>query len=482
MTTRRLTNAVVIVTSAIALLVYVLTLAPDLTWENFGGDGGELITAAYTWGVPHPPGYPTYVVLGKLFSVLPMGTIAYRFNLFSAVCMAIASGFVTGTAVSLQENGTQINTDKHGSESVKICVHLCPAIAAGLTFAFAPLVWSQATIAEVYGLNLAVLAALVWALVGKRPSFLIGLLFGLSLTTHPTSIFFAPLVFSLVLKPQWKRLMTGFLLGLTPYLLIFLLARSGSPVIWGNADTIAGWWWLVSGQAYRGYAFGLTMDMLGSRLLDWGWTLLNQFTLLGLPLVIVGGYQFVKRERHIRLVVGGGITAVIIIIYAVTYRPEDAIIFMLPAILLAALFLYPVFRSLEKVALLLPLGLLLLNFSSLNLQQSDLRSRVFETVNTLPAQAIVITPGDTTIFTLWYFQKIETIRTDLVLVDSDFFAFDWYRQQLKRDYPHLDALERDDLVAFETANSQLRTICRISLTPPTLVKSSNSCQIKQTTP
>ncbi len=470
-----------LVTAGLTLLVYSFTLAPDLTWENFGGDGGDLITAAATWGVPHPPGYPTYVLLGKLFSLLPIGTTAYRFNLFSAVCMAVAVGFVAGTAVTLtaiQENGTQMNTDKHGFRSVKICAHLCPSIAVGLAFAFAPLVWSQATIAEVYGLNLAMLAALVWALVGKRPSFLIGLLFGLSLTTHITSIFFAPLVLFNVPKSQWHRLGIGVLLGVAPYLLIFAFARSGSPVIWGNAGTFAGWWWLVSGQAYRGYTFGLPMAMLGSRLLAWGWALLNQFTLLGLPLVIIGGIRLVKRERQIRLVVGGGITAVFILIYAVTYRPEDAIILLLPVILLSALCLYPALQTLEKLALLLPLALLLLNFNLQNLQQSNLRSRVLATFNALPAQAVVMTPGDTTIFTLWYFQQIEMMGTDLVLVDSDLFAFDWYRQQLKQNYPFLVALERDDLDAFQAINGQSRPMCHVSLASLTVVKQTNTCQIK----
>ena len=66
-------------------LVYLATLAPDITWAYQGTDGGDLITAAYTLGVPHPSGYPTYVLMGWLFSKLPVGTIAWRFNfLYSA--------------------------------------------------------------------------------------------------------------------------------------------------------------------------------------------------------------------------------------------------------------------------------------------------------------------------------------------------------------------------------------------------------------
>ena len=75
-----------------ALVLYVSTAAPSLTWAHDGADGGDLITAAVTNGVPHPPGYPTYVTIGQVIARVPIGDVAYRFNLFSAVCMALAAG------------------------------------------------------------------------------------------------------------------------------------------------------------------------------------------------------------------------------------------------------------------------------------------------------------------------------------------------------------------------------------------------------
>src|SRR5512139_4186294 len=57
------------------------------------GDSGELVTAAHTLGIPHPSGYPLYVLLGKLWTLLvPVGSIAYRMSLFSAACTAAACG------------------------------------------------------------------------------------------------------------------------------------------------------------------------------------------------------------------------------------------------------------------------------------------------------------------------------------------------------------------------------------------------------
>ncbi len=81
-----------------ALALYVSTAAPSLTWAHDGADGGDLITAAATNGVAHPPGYPTYVTLGQVIAHVPIGDVAYRFNLFSALCMASAAGF---TALSI---------------------------------------------------------------------------------------------------------------------------------------------------------------------------------------------------------------------------------------------------------------------------------------------------------------------------------------------------------------------------------------------
>ena len=73
-----------------SLAVYIRTLAPTVTGE----DSGEFITAAWSLGIPHPPGYPLWLILAKLFSFLPIGTVAYRLNLMSAILDAAAVGLL----------------------------------------------------------------------------------------------------------------------------------------------------------------------------------------------------------------------------------------------------------------------------------------------------------------------------------------------------------------------------------------------------
>jgi hypothetical protein len=86
------------VTTAAALAVYLATFSRDLTWAFYGIDGGDLITAVMTQGAPHPTGYPTYILLGKLVGSVPLGLIAARFSLLSALPMALAAGFAAAAA------------------------------------------------------------------------------------------------------------------------------------------------------------------------------------------------------------------------------------------------------------------------------------------------------------------------------------------------------------------------------------------------
>ena len=71
--------------AGLALAVYLRTLAPTVMWY----DMGEFATAAYVLGIAHNTGYPLLMLLGKLFTYLPLGDIAYRVNLLSAVCAAL---------------------------------------------------------------------------------------------------------------------------------------------------------------------------------------------------------------------------------------------------------------------------------------------------------------------------------------------------------------------------------------------------------
>jgi hypothetical protein len=80
--------------------LYLFTAARDIVV----GDSPDLITAAVVLGVPHPPGYPLFTLLGHLFSLLPLGAIPFRVNLVSVVCDALTAGIVFLTAFRLSRS------------------------------------------------------------------------------------------------------------------------------------------------------------------------------------------------------------------------------------------------------------------------------------------------------------------------------------------------------------------------------------------
>ncbi len=109
---------------------YLMTTCPSV----YLGDSGELTAAAFSIGIPHNSGYPLYCLVGKFFCLLPIGNIGFRMNLMS--CFFSAAAVCLVVAFVLRLTASRI-----------------AALTAGLALAFTPLLWSQATCAEVYSLH-----------------------------------------------------------------------------------------------------------------------------------------------------------------------------------------------------------------------------------------------------------------------------------------------------------------------------------------
>ena len=83
---------------AASFFVYVLSMADTVPYW----DSGEFIATSYILGVPHPPGSPLYLIIGRIFSMLPINPdIAFRVNLISPVVSAFAVMFLYLSCVKL---------------------------------------------------------------------------------------------------------------------------------------------------------------------------------------------------------------------------------------------------------------------------------------------------------------------------------------------------------------------------------------------
>lgn len=433
-----------LLTGTIAFAVYLATLATDLTWAFQATDGPELMTAAMTLGVPHPPGYPTYVLLGHLFGGLPLGSIPFRFSLFSALSAGVAVVFLTAAARHMRR-------PEQAGPGVG-------AVAAVLSFALLAPVWQQAIVPEVYGLNLAFVAVLLWATVSRQPAPVSGLLFGLAMTTHGTSLLLLPLVLSQTPWRQWLRLAAAALLGMAPFLALPLLAGHGSPLVWGQPQRLDGWWWLVTAELYRPNLFALAPAEAAARLGQWLRTAQLALPALGL----VASLPLLRRQterRDGRLTLALALTALLYLLFAAFYRTIDGAVLLLPGLACAALLLLPLFHRLGPAGLSLPLLLLLLNFNQLNLHDDRSARVLAESVLVeAPPEAILLTEGDATTFTLWYLREVERQRPDLVVVDRNLFGFAWYRQQLADRHSWMPIIAQYDLEALTRLG---RPICEV---------------------
>lgn len=443
-------------TTGILLIAYYLTLPPSLTWAHHGADGGELATAVVKGSIPHPPGFPTYLVLGELFIRLPWGDPARRLSLMSAVFAAGAAGLTTMTVWSLFQR------EKATAPPLMLGA---TASAAGLSLGLAPLFWSQAIIVEVYA-PAAFFAALVIALsVRKGPLWALVSGWGIGLGVHPTLLFLAPLVIWSIWKrkqPLWLATACSLILlgwGILLYGLV-ILARGITPFPWGDVSTLDGWWAFVSAQLYRGYLFGLRPDAYPQRLLAWAGLLTRQFTPVGMILTGLGIAWLWQRWRP--LVLATALAFMILSIYAIGYNTSDSLVYLAPALPLVTLWLgvglfqavnwlrnqvshSPWLRKRVYVILLLPLVQALLFWGEMDLSDNRTATDWAEQVlHQAPPQAILITDRDWHTFTLWYAHDALGKRPDVVIIDADFWGYPPYHKmmvnslELDRDEPSLE--------------------------------------------
>lgn len=171
---------------AVSIITYVKTLSDTVVFW----DVGEFLAAAYSLQVPHPPGSPLFLLVGKLFGMLPLYTDpAPRIHIISAIGSALTSMFLYLSLVKL------IILWKPRTDDLlnKVTIYGAAAIGA-LSLTFSPTFWFNAVEAEVYGVSMFFLAVIVWLAlrwneradspIHQRYVFLIAYLIGLSLGVH----------------------------------------------------------------------------------------------------------------------------------------------------------------------------------------------------------------------------------------------------------------------------------------------------------
>ncbi|GAB4467931.1 MAG: hypothetical protein Kow00124_01500 [Anaerolineae bacterium] len=330
--------AEVIPVGIVAAAAYLLTLQRTIG----RADTFEFQVVGPSLGIAHPTGYPLYTLLGRLFSLLPLGKIATRVNLTSVVAGTAAVILIYLILRCRLDVGP-------------------PAAGIGaLIFGLSPLFWSQAVVAEVYALHNALAAAILLVTLGlieppdrlTLPSWkntggaaLAGqvtalfALLGLSLTNHLTTILLLPAAAAGLLL-GWPRLRAGRWVlaagaGAAALLLYLYLplrwpaVTDGSPM---RLDQFAAW---VTGSRFGGALQLRAWLTDGTRWAVVGRLLLDQLGVPGIALGIAGLILMARRRWHAALITA--LIAAAYGFYGLNYLVPDIGVFLLPLIALLAI-------------------------------------------------------------------------------------------------------------------------------------------------
>jgi hypothetical protein len=196
---------------------YLLVLCPSI----YVGDSPLLTAASFSLGTAHPPGYPLYVLLGKLFTFLPFGSIGYKLNIMSSFFGALTVYVVYRCVLYMTGNRYA-------------------AWASGFFLAVVPLFWQESSKAEVYSLNAFICSVILLVTLKMiredgsfyRQSFLIAFLLGLGMANHHT-VPLMGLAALTVFLARWRELRFRWLFfmvfffaaGISVNLLIYLRSR-----------------------------------------------------------------------------------------------------------------------------------------------------------------------------------------------------------------------------------------------------------------
>ena len=379
---RWLDPAIALAIFALALAVYNATLTPSLSYKS--ADGNELATVCYTLGLAHSTGYPLYTWLGKLFTFIPVGDVAHRVNLMSAVLGAAAMALLYLIMLTITNRRL-------------------PSAFTALFFAFSLTFWSQAVIAEVYAPNVFMIALTVWLLLrweasrnsrkfnlaqpgspdpGQKRGFgnplraisdppslrnatcllLAALTFGLSLGAHLSNLGFA-LAFALyVLLVDWRVLkrpavvggaLALCLLGCLQFLwLPYKASTLNDAFMLRNAPRTLESIYRYTLGAFPEFKFAFPLQAIPARIVLYLELLRQNFGLLGIALGVYGMWEMLFRHtRKFYLFVA---MYLVHVFFFVQYRVFDLDVFFIPAHFVYVVFIgYGVHRLVEYIRVLL---------------------------------------------------------------------------------------------------------------------------------
>jgi hypothetical protein len=449
----------------IPFVFYIIFLCPSIA----GGDSAELVTACSVMGIPHPPGYPLYTLLGKIFTFIPFYSIAWRVNLLSPFLSAMCCMFIYLSLEHLTKN-----------PAASLCGSLC--------LAFSRYFWHYSEVSEVFPLNNMFVSLLIYILIlwrenlkNDRYIYLAGFFFGLSLTNHHTAILLMPgMMFFLLYHKrnilfQKKILFFSalvFLAGLIPYIYLPLAAMKDPPLNWKNPVNVKNFKGLVFRENYGSMSLipekflkenNLKVPPLYKKLSVYLVSFYQQFRITGVLLGLTGFIYLFFTDLPLSIFLFTCIFFTGFFFVSIANMPFE--IPLLVGVLQRFYIMSAVFFSFytgfgvkyllnnrfsRKWNVIISTVILLICFSVpflSNMGEADFRNNYLafdygkNILSSLPHGSILFVKGDLPSMTADYLQMAEGFRRDIKVIDYVKLRYDWYVEEIKKRYPDMIILQ-----------------------------------------
>jgi tetratricopeptide (TPR) repeat protein len=463
----------------IPLFVYSITLCPTAYWL----DSGELIASAYTMGIAHPTGYPLYIIIGRLFTVIPIASVAERLAFLSAVCGALSSLFIYLSSLRLTKN---------------------PYIAliCSLSASFSLYMWDMANTAEVYSLNVLFTAVIVYLLLnlseewGYGRFYLLVFLTGLGMSNHMTLGAVIPAAVVVLLFSGYRSLLMQvkvvipvlllFVLGLSLYLYIPIRAVHDPPLNWGDARTLTALSRHLILSSHSDYFFARSIHQVLNMVSNVLSFYLKGF---GIPasILILAGIVLMSIRRivvAVALLLPVFVLTVLVINFGSGSRmAAEQHAFYLPSAVFAAMFLawslHEVFLFIDKkwksivpatittiILFSIPFSLLAMNYRQSDKSWDHSAVKFAEVIyNSMKKPALLLTDHTTIAFIFTYVNVVEGRWRDVVTAYIPLLEEEWYRSKLaaentelvlepEKDLRNLASFVRDNVDRFRIYTRQ----------------------------
>jgi len=422
------------------LALYLSTLAPTIHL----GDSGELTVGAAMLGIPHVPGYPLLAQIAHLVMQLPLAAIAWRGNLFSALCGAAAVWAAYRLLLALTG-------------------HRLAALTAALTLAGSYTLWEQSLKIRAYPLNTFFTALVLWSTVRWRLTFDRRFLFtacfltGLGMANHEilSVVAFVPLTLMIA---HWRKLRLGDwplaaglgVLGLTVYLYLPLRALNDPVLNWGDPSS---WSRLKDVLLQSQYSFKMLNPDWGAKLEMVGVIARSLILEPGCAAFLLGGAGLILlARRDASLVIGLLLLVIVNIALRINYIGPDEMFqvkrYMISSYLVIIIGLGVCLARLEEAAaasfaarraapaysilcVILIAWPVTANYRFNRQQTNWVAYETWQNALSHPEPTYgLFVGGDNAVFPLWYLQMVEKRRPTVLVFPREGFHSPWLLRKM----------------------------------------------------